>query len=558
METVHQTKRNATRLPSISLLISLFLLLLAGTCSASTITLAWDSQSAPDLAGYRVYYSDTNSTPFTGTGADQGASPISMSTQPSATITGLNAGKAYYFAITAVNTAGIETPYSTIVTVPELIPPTVSVAAPAPGASVSGTVSVSAEASDNDAVARVELYVDGALVSTVTSAPYLYSWNTSSLTAGAHTLAAKAYDRAGNLGESSTSAVTVVNDALAPTVALSVPGSDAALHGAVAVNASANDNTGVARLELYANGTLIYAGNQAPLSYSWNTALVANGSYTLTARAYDATGNVGESAALLVTVYNDTTAPLVAIAALENSATLAGVAQVSVGASDDVAVAKVEFYVNGALQATQTSSPYSFTWNTAQLTNGNYTLTARAYDAAGNVGQSAPQTVNVFNDSVAPLVSINLATTPTSATAQTIAGEVSDNGTLASVTVQVGSATPAAAQVSGSTWSFAVSGLVTGNNLITVTAYDLAGNSSSAITTIVVQTVTDTTTTTTEPLTIVDAQNALQIASGKTTPTDNDLKKLDVAPYINGKSSPNGKIDTGDVVVVLSKLVGKL
>lgn len=558
METVRQNKKNATKLPSISLFISLFLLLLAGTCSASTITLAWDSQSPPDLAGYRVYYSDTNSTPFNGTGADQGASPISMSTQPSATITGLDAGRAYYFAITAVNTAGIETPYSTIVTVPELIPPTVSVAAPAPGASVSGTVSVRAEASDNDAVARVEFYVDGALVSTVTSAPYLYSWNTSGLTAGAHTLAAKAYDRAGNLGESGSSTVTVVNDALAPTVALSVPGSDATLHGSVAVNASANDNTGVARLELYANGTLIYAGNQAPISYSWNTALLANGSYTLTARAYDATGNVGESAALLVTVYNDTTAPLVSIAALENSATLAGVAQVSVGASDDVAVAKVEFYVNGALQATQTSTPYSFTWNTAQIANGNYTLTARAYDAAGNVGQSAPQTVNVFNDSVAPLVSINLATTPTSTTAQTIAGEVSDNGTLASVTVQVGSATPVAAQVSGGTWSFAVSGLVTGNNQITVTAYDLAGNSSSAITTIVVQAVTDTTTTTTEPLTIVDAQNALQIASGKTTPTDKDLKKLDVAPYINGKSSPNGKIDTGDVVVVLSKLVGKL
>ena len=123
MESVRQIKKNASKLPSISLLISLFLLLLAGTCSASTITLAWDSQAAPDLAGYRVYYSDTNIAPLTGSGADQGASPISVPTQPSATITGLDAGRAYYFAITAVNTAGIETPYSTIVTVPELIPP---------------------------------------------------------------------------------------------------------------------------------------------------------------------------------------------------------------------------------------------------------------------------------------------------------------------------------------------------------------------------------------------------------------------------------------------------
>ena len=191
-------------------------------------------------------------------------------------------------------------------------PPTISITAPGNNASVSGTVSITANAADNVGVAKVEFYVNGALQATDTASPYLFPWNTASLAAGTYALTAKAYDAANNVGQSSTVNVSVVHDTTPPTASLTSPVSGSTLSGTVTITAGATDNIGVTKIELYANGTLMTAGNVSPLSYSWNTSTVANGSYTLTAKAYDAAGNVGQSSNVTVTVNNGvvTTPPI--------------------------------------------------------------------------------------------------------------------------------------------------------------------------------------------------------------------------------------------------------
>jgi hypothetical protein len=95
----------------------------------------------------------------------------------------------------------------------DVTPPTASITAPANGATVSGTASVTANASDNVGVAKVEFYLDGAIQSTDTASPYSWSWNTTASSNGSHALVAKAYDAAGNVGTSSTVTVTVSNTA---------------------------------------------------------------------------------------------------------------------------------------------------------------------------------------------------------------------------------------------------------------------------------------------------------------------------------------------------------
>jgi hypothetical protein len=55
-----------------------------------------------------------------------------------------------------------------------------------------------------------------------------------------------------------------------------------------------------------------------------------------------------------------------------------------------------------------------------------------------------------------------------------------------------------------------------------------------------------------------DALLALQIAVGNVQPTSVELQRGDVAPFINGVSVPNGTIDIGDVIVILSKVAGKI
>ncbi|MCV7073428.1 Ig-like domain-containing protein, partial [Mycobacterium rufum] len=84
-------------------------------------------------------------------------------------------------------------------------------------------------------------------------------------------------------------------------------------------------------------------------------------------------------------------APTVAVTA--PSGTVSGTLTLSATASDNVAVAGVQFLVdNTAVGAQDTTSPYSVSWNSATVANGTHTVTARAIDTSGNTTLSAPVT----------------------------------------------------------------------------------------------------------------------------------------------------------------------
>jgi hypothetical protein len=85
----------------------------------------------------------------------------------------------------------------------------------------------------------------------------------------------------------------------------------------------------------------------------------------------------------------DTEAPTITITSPMNKARVTGTVAVNVQATDNVAVVKVELYVNGRLEATSTTAPFTIPWNTTPLAPGSYKLRCKAYDAAGNVGTSA-------------------------------------------------------------------------------------------------------------------------------------------------------------------------
>lgn len=193
-------------------------------------------------------------------------------------------------------------------------PPTTSLTAPVAGATVSGTTTVTASASDNVGVTRVEFYVDAVLLSTSTAAPYSASWNTSGATNANHTLSSKAYDAAGNVGSSSPVTVRVNNsipDTVPPTTAITAPAAGATVSGTVSITGSASDNVGVTRVEFYVDATLLSTSTASPYSASWNTSSATNASHSLTSKAYDAAGNVGSSGAVTVTVSNTSGGSLV-------------------------------------------------------------------------------------------------------------------------------------------------------------------------------------------------------------------------------------------------------
>ncbi|MEX0617055.1 MAG: Ig-like domain-containing protein [Candidatus Woykebacteria bacterium] len=83
--------------------------------------------------------------------------------------------------------------------------PTVLITNPINGSTVSGTINVTANASDDVGVSKVEFYVDGDLVVTDTSAPYGFGLDTKTFSNGSHTLLAKVYD---TVSKTATDSVT--------------------------------------------------------------------------------------------------------------------------------------------------------------------------------------------------------------------------------------------------------------------------------------------------------------------------------------------------------------
>ena len=181
-------------------------------------------------------------------------------------------------------------------------------------------------------------------------------------------------------------------DTTPPTVSASESGTS----GTITLSATASDNVGVSKVEFYIDNVLNATDTTSPYSTSVDSTTLANGSHNLVAKAYDAAGNVGTSSTVAFSVSNstpDTTPPTVSASESGTSGTIT----LSATASDNVGVTKVEFYIDGTLNATDTTSPYSTTVNSTTLANGSHNLVAKAYDAAGNVGTSSTVAFTVSN-----------------------------------------------------------------------------------------------------------------------------------------------------------------
>jgi len=206
------------------------------------------------------------------------------------------AGRDIYFGYGRVNAVAAVSAAAAAVAA-DTQAPTVVIAAPLGGASVSGLVAVDVSASDNVGVSKVELRVNGNTVATDLVGPFQFSWDSTTVANGTANLVAVAYDAAGNTKSSTTVALNVANNVVAdttpPAVAIVNPGNGSKVTGTVSVGVSASDNAGAAGLKqsLYLDGKLVASGTGGSLSYNWNTRKSTTGTHTLQAVAQDAAGN---------------------------------------------------------------------------------------------------------------------------------------------------------------------------------------------------------------------------------------------------------------------------
>jgi subtilisin family serine protease len=203
------------------------------------------------------------------------------------------------FGYGRVNAAAAVQAAASFVAPADTTAPTVSLAAPLGGSTVSGLVPVTVNAADNVGVARVDLLVNGTVVATDTGAPFSFSWDSTGVANGKASLSAVAYDAAGNAGSAPAVSVnvsnvttTVANDTTPPVVSINNP-VGGTVTGNVSVSVSAADNAGASgiKMTLMIDGVTKATGSGGSLGYNWNTKKGSSGAHTLTVTARDAAGN---------------------------------------------------------------------------------------------------------------------------------------------------------------------------------------------------------------------------------------------------------------------------
>jgi hypothetical protein len=214
-----------------------------------------------------------------------------MVTSHTVTLTGLSINTVYHYRVRSKNSSGVESisgdaVFSTSNTT-DKTPPTVSMTAPTSGATVSGSVTVSANATDNVGVTSVQFTLDGGNLGTaLTASPYQVTWDTATAANGSHSLSAAARDAAGNVGNAIPVTVTVANSG---NTALQDFQSRCATSGVIVCEGFDNASEFV-----HANfpSTGLYPGNDNSYEIVQDTSIFASGSGSLhyPIKANDGTG----------------------------------------------------------------------------------------------------------------------------------------------------------------------------------------------------------------------------------------------------------------------------
>jgi hypothetical protein len=276
-------------------------------------------------------------------------------------------------------------------------PPQVSLNALA--SPLSGTVTVSALATDDVGVAQLEFFVDAVLIGTDTVSNFEVLWDTTSVTNGSHELTARAHDAAGNMTVSSPLTVTVANDSQPPSVSITSPEDGDDVSGQVLVIIAATDDIGVTEVRLLVNGATVGTDTTSPFEIIWDTTIITDDRYDLVARALDAAGNVTDSEIVRADVDNaacagDPNPPAISLT-MPAPGPVSGAVTVSADATDDVGVTFVSFFASGQLIRTDSTPPYNISWDTTAFTSGDINLTAEATDGC-NLTVSTPRSRRIL------------------------------------------------------------------------------------------------------------------------------------------------------------------
>lgn len=420
--------------------------------------------------------------------------------------------------------------------------------------------------------AKISVYDGATLLGTATvGSNGTWSFISTTLADGTHTLNITATDAAGNVSPTVSTVLTVDTVAPSPVSNLVITDDVGTIQGTLANGAVTDDTTPTLSGTAEANAIVtIYDGTTVLGSvtasgtgaWSYTTSALSQGTHPLSVTVKDAAGNTSTASAT-VSITVDTTAPTASTLVITNDVTNTTVP--NGGYTNDStptlsgtaeAGSKVSIFDGSTLLGTAIAgSNGAWTFTTGVLSQGSHPLSVTVADTAGNVSGSTSATVII--DTVAPVAVTSLvAANNNGSTAVTIPnnGVTNDNTPLltgngevgARVNVYDGSTLLGTATVgSNGTWSFVSTTLSNGTHTLNVTQTDAAGNTSPiASTTLTIDTVAPTAST----LTITDdtGSTPVSLANGAYT--------KDTTPTLSGTAEVGAVVTIYDGATILGSV----
>ena len=408
----------------------------------------------------------------------------------------------------------------------------VAIKSPSNGSTVIGSVNLTATTAGSTSVLGVQFLLDGApIVAEVTASPYTATWNTALSSNGLHSLSATARDV---LGNRATATISVsVSNAPPPVVSITLGPPSASLSAnqtqqfTATVTGSSDTSTSWSinpQVGTISTGGLYTAPGVIASAQSVTVTATSQADPTKTATAL-----IALTAPLPPP---DTTPPTISITTPSNGSKVIGTINITAMASDNVGVAGVQFFTDGVpIGGELTAPPYTVSWNSSSVPDGNHTLSGVARDAAGN-RNTAAITVSVTN-APPPVVSITLGPASISL--------VASQTQQFTATVTGSSNTGASWQISPQVGTISTGGLYTAPATIasaqniTVIATSLADSTKTATTTI---TLTPVVTITLGPASVNLAASQTQQFTATVTGSSNTGASWQISPQV-------GTISTG-------------
>lgn len=227
--------------------------------------------------------------------------------------------------------------------------------------------------------------------------PYRFQFNTVSVATGSHMLYVKATNEAGHTALDSVRIYISEAGSEGPSISFTslVNGSKFTRQQVLTIAATASDpDDGLDKVELKINNVLVGTDRTAPYSFTWDTFRNAVGTVTLELIAYDKSGQF-RSDIVNVTLQAPTNYfPRATFTNPLNGASINAGQTISLTATatdtEGDPINRVEFSyrkstaVSDILIGQDTTSPYSFDFNTTGLTTGDYFIFVTAFDNSGN------------------------------------------------------------------------------------------------------------------------------------------------------------------------------